>query len=438
MELYMMNRQHGRMILEFVENGPIIWPSIEENRVARPKKYSELSATKAIQAYCDVKETNIILQGLPTEVYALVSNQKITKELWERIQLLMQGTSLTKQEREFNQQQQQPEFPLLDLGLTVLVFKQGDDPIDVINHMMSFLSAVVTSRYPTTNNQLRNSSNPRQQTTINDGRITLKPVHGRKNSFDLGTSRTCTLRASGSNFGKQMTDSNCDEINTAKVALMANLSHYGSDALAKVHNPDNVDTNMINPAVQAMPSSKQSNVLNHSKTKITSDSNIIPYSQYVIEKTSAIVILGSEETRMLAEESCSKMLLKQKDPMMLEKKVDTTPNSVNSSDPTPSNRPTKVEVLKGLPKVSMMATLDHIVVVLTLDQAWANSKTFKVGDNLVADDAFANCIIPPGKIAHTSGHDIIELSSPGKEYFICGVSNHCATFNQKLAVDIKA
>ncbi|GJS59108.1 hypothetical protein Tco_0653892 [Tanacetum coccineum] len=43
MELYMINRQHGRMILDFVENGPLIWPSIEENRVTRPKKYSELS-----------------------------------------------------------------------------------------------------------------------------------------------------------------------------------------------------------------------------------------------------------------------------------------------------------------------------------------------------------------------------------------------------------
>nr|GEZ60724.1 hypothetical protein [Tanacetum cinerariifolium] len=30
-------------------------------------------------------------------------------------------------------------------------------------------------------------------------------------------------------------DSDCDELNTAKVALMANLSHYGSDALAKEH-----------------------------------------------------------------------------------------------------------------------------------------------------------------------------------------------------------
>ncbi|GKA53701.1 hypothetical protein Tco_0747016 [Tanacetum coccineum] len=126
MELYMMNRQHGRMILESVENGPLIWPSIEENGA-----------------------TNIILQGLQPEVYALVSNHKVAKELWERIQLLMQGTSLTKRKE-----------------------NQGDDPIDVINHMMSFLSAVVTSRYPTINNQLRNSSNPRQQATINDGRIT--------------------------------------------------------------------------------------------------------------------------------------------------------------------------------------------------------------------------------------------------------------------------
>ncbi|GJR13446.1 hypothetical protein Tco_0796098 [Tanacetum coccineum] len=100
MELYMMNRQHGRMILESVENGPLIWPTIEENGVTRPKKYSELSATEAIQADCDVKATNIILQGLPPEVYALVSNHRIAKELWERIQLLMQGTSLTKQERE--------------------------------------------------------------------------------------------------------------------------------------------------------------------------------------------------------------------------------------------------------------------------------------------------------------------------------------------------
>nr|GEZ15671.1 hypothetical protein [Tanacetum cinerariifolium] len=211
------------MVLESVENGPLIWPTIEENGVTRPRKYSELTHEEAIQVDCDVKAINIILQGLPLEVYALVSNHKFTKDLWERIQLLMQGTSLTKQEREcklydefdkfaykkgetlFNQQTQLPEFPQLDSGLTVLVFKQGDDPIEAINHMMSLLSVFVTSHYPTTNNQLRNSSNPRQQATINDGTVTLQTVQGRQISFATGTTKTYTPRANGSNYRKQRT-----------------------------------------------------------------------------------------------------------------------------------------------------------------------------------------------------------------------------------------
>ncbi|GKF39051.1 hypothetical protein Tco_0119112, partial [Tanacetum coccineum] len=135
--------------------------------------------------------------------------------------------------------------------------------------MMSFLTTVVTSCYPTTNNQLRNSLNPRQQATINNRRVTLQPIQGRQTSLAAGTSRTYTPGTSGSNSGKQRTvisqasgqilheeeqafladpgileaqatqtiithivayqaddldayDSNCDELNTAKVALMVN------------------------------------------------------------------------------------------------------------------------------------------------------------------------------------------------------------------------
>ncbi|GJR73953.1 hypothetical protein Tco_0086318 [Tanacetum coccineum] len=40
MELYMQNREHGRMILESVENGSLIWPTVEENGVTRTKKIS--------------------------------------------------------------------------------------------------------------------------------------------------------------------------------------------------------------------------------------------------------------------------------------------------------------------------------------------------------------------------------------------------------------
>nr|GEY13499.1 hypothetical protein [Tanacetum cinerariifolium] len=68
------------MILESVKHGPLLWPTVEEDGVTRLKKYSELSVAKAIQADCDVKATNIILQELPLEIYALV-NTKILNTL---------------------------------------------------------------------------------------------------------------------------------------------------------------------------------------------------------------------------------------------------------------------------------------------------------------------------------------------------------------------
>ncbi|GKB74307.1 ribonuclease H-like domain-containing protein [Tanacetum coccineum] len=58
--------------------------------------------------------------------------------------------------------------------------RNAHDSIDAINHMM-------------------------QQATINDGRVTLQPVQGRQTSFDVGTTRTYTPGASGSNSGKQRT-----------------------------------------------------------------------------------------------------------------------------------------------------------------------------------------------------------------------------------------
>ncbi|GJT26368.1 hypothetical protein Tco_0906643 [Tanacetum coccineum] len=162
-----------------------------------------------------------------------------------------------------------------------LLALKGDDPIDAINHMMSFLIAVVTSHYPTTNNQLRNSSNPRKQATINNGREELAFLADPGIPEGQTTQTVITHNAAYQADDLDAYDSDCDELNTVKVALIANLSHYGLNALAKVHNHDNMNNNMINQAMQAIPSSKQSNVVNHSKTEITSDSNIIPYSQYI-------------------------------------------------------------------------------------------------------------------------------------------------------------
>nr|GEV76169.1 hypothetical protein [Tanacetum cinerariifolium] len=229
-ELYMLNRQHGRMILESIEHGPFLWPTVEEDEVTRLRKYSEFT-------------------------------HKVAKELWERIQMLMQGTSLTKQEREcklyhefdkfayqkgetlrdfylrfslllndmnmydMKLEQFQMEYALIvhqqselsspKTGLVVLVFQKGDDPIDAINHMMSFLTSVVTSSAPS--------------------------LKGKELEFlaDPGTTETSSNQYVITNNDAYQADdldaydSDCDELNSVNISLMENLSHYRSDNLAK-------------------------------------------------------------------------------------------------------------------------------------------------------------------------------------------------------------
>ncbi|GJW31812.1 retrovirus-related pol polyprotein from transposon TNT 1-94 [Tanacetum coccineum] len=485
MELYMQNRKHVRMILESAEHGPLIWPTIDENGATRTKKYAELSPTEKIQADYDLKATNIILQGLPPDVYALVNHYRVTKDLWQRVQLLMQESlhsyylrfaqlindinvykmnleqfqvnnkflnSLPSEWSKFvmdvklvrdlhttnfdqlhaylqqhelhanevylmrerhqdplalfsppqsqfgavhpsqqysttypstplavsypsasypssysstvqqavclppqltpqieytvstvNQQTHLTEFPQIDSGLAVSAFKQGDDPIDAINKMMSFLSTVVTSRFPSTNNQLRNSSNPRQQAIIHDGRVTVQPYQGRTNSCAAGTSETRAntsepkrkrdaswfrekvLLVEAQGMGKVLSEeelefladpsivdvpvtqlvltnnvayqaddfdaheSDCDGITTAKVALMANLFRYGSDVLSEVPISDNTHHDMPNQRVHEMQYSEPSHLVDYPENEITSDSNIIPYSQYLHESQNVVV-----------------------------------------------------------------------------------------------------------------------------------------------------
>ncbi|GKC54758.1 hypothetical protein Tco_1077503 [Tanacetum coccineum] len=316
-------------ILNGVDNRPPMLDKLMyDSWKSRMELYMENheNAPEKLQNEADVKETNIILQGVPADVYALmrlqqfqvnmkflnslppewskfVTDVKLVKDLHvtnfdqlfahlehhevheNEIRLLKEQShdplalvrysvshqstpqavtyqsnapqTIYQQPQTISQidyQPQQTEFLALDSGLAVPVFNKGDDPIDAINKMMSFLSIMVTSRFPSTNNQLRNSSNPRQQATIQDGRVTVQQLQGRQNSFVAGSSGTKSTEAQANGQilheeelaflaypgiveGKatqtvithnaayqaddlDVYDSDCDELNTAKIALM--------------------------------------------------------------------------------------------------------------------------------------------------------------------------------------------------------------------------
>ncbi|GKD17830.1 integrase, catalytic region, zinc finger, CCHC-type containing protein, partial [Tanacetum coccineum] len=74
-----------------------------------------------------------------------------------------------------------------------------EDLIECINKAMAFLSAVA-SRFPPSNNQLRTSSNPRNQATIQDGRVTVQQVQGRQTQSYAGTGNRGIATTSKGNY----------------------------------------------------------------------------------------------------------------------------------------------------------------------------------------------------------------------------------------------
>ncbi|GJZ14672.1 hypothetical protein Tco_0550349 [Tanacetum coccineum] len=109
------------MILELVEHGSLIWPTVEDNGVIRTKKYVELSAAKKIQADCDMKATNIILQGLPADIYSLerefMEFESAQSNTTAKLPILKLGCHLDKEY----------ERILIDMFLMVSSSNQDDD-----------------------------------------------------------------------------------------------------------------------------------------------------------------------------------------------------------------------------------------------------------------------------------------------------------------------
>ncbi|GJT25124.1 hypothetical protein Tco_0895061 [Tanacetum coccineum] len=157
------------------------------------------------------------------------------------------------------------ESPFVDSGFAVPVFSLGDDPIACLNKAMAFLTVVASSRFPSTNNQLRTSSNPRNQATIQDGRVTVQQpkrprntawykekailVEAQEAGQILDEEQLAFLADPGIPVGRAQTiiphnaafqtedldtyHSDCDDLSTAQAVLVANISNYSSNVISE-------------------------------------------------------------------------------------------------------------------------------------------------------------------------------------------------------------
>nr|GEY42452.1 integrase, catalytic region, zinc finger, CCHC-type, peptidase aspartic, catalytic [Tanacetum cinerariifolium] len=316
--LYCRGKENGVNILKSIDEGPYQLGTVREALAEstegtpqfgpeRPRVYSDLTSEEKDRYNTDIWAANILLQGLPKDIYTLINHYTDAKDIWDNENKMMleyfsQPTvdPLALMSNVSNPQHHPPSSstssstqdpqPLADSSLS-----PAESLIENLTNTLALLTQSYKTFLPQTNNQLRTSSNARNQATA------------------LGFQNPCYLKKA----------------------------------------------QQLEPKL---------------------------YDGSVIQKTNAIVISDSEETLMLEDESRSKMLQKQKDPMMSEKKVNTklvdyaalnqvlqdfetrfvpqtklsaeqvfwSQNSVNSKEPNLSTRPTIVEVPKELSKVSMV------------------------------------------------------------------------------------
>ncbi|GKB33248.1 hypothetical protein Tco_0872649 [Tanacetum coccineum] len=304
--LFIKGKKNGRMMLDLIDEGPLVYPMVVgEDGQTRPKKYSKLTKAQQIQDDCNVQATNIILHGLLPDVlynllekFASIQGETLYEYYWRLSQLIndIHTIRMTMQQVQVN-----TKF------LNALPPEWREDPIDYINKAMSFLSAVA-SRFPPLNNQLRMSSNPKNHATF-------KMEESQFNQFKedkLKCTQPKRLRSSAWFKDKLMLveaqeaafqtedldayDSDCDDISSAKAVLMANLSSYDSDVLSEVPYSDTYLNDMINQDVQEMLYSEKTHIDDFLDNEITSDSNIILYSQYLQESQDA----GIQDTNSFA------------------------------------------------------------------------------------------------------------------------------------------
>nr|GEV40894.1 putative zinc finger, CCHC-type [Tanacetum cinerariifolium] len=80
-------------LAESIEGTPQFGPE-------RPRIYFDLTSEEKDRYNADIRATNILLQGLPKDIYTLMNHYTDAKDIWDNVKMLLEGSELTKEDRE--------------------------------------------------------------------------------------------------------------------------------------------------------------------------------------------------------------------------------------------------------------------------------------------------------------------------------------------------
>nr|GEV86766.1 hypothetical protein [Tanacetum cinerariifolium] len=109
--LYCRGKKNGVNILKSIDEGLYQMGTVRETLAEstegapqfgpeRSRVYSDLTSKEKDRYNADIRATNILLQGIPKDIYTLINRYTDAKDIWDNVKMLLEGSELTKEDRE--------------------------------------------------------------------------------------------------------------------------------------------------------------------------------------------------------------------------------------------------------------------------------------------------------------------------------------------------
>ncbi|GJT37211.1 hypothetical protein Tco_0937076 [Tanacetum coccineum] len=109
--LYCLGKDNGENIMKSINEGPFQMGTLAETLAeetegalqqgpVRARVFTDLSAQEKERYKADIRATNILLQGIPKDIYTLINHYTDAKDIWDNVKMILEGSELTKDDRE--------------------------------------------------------------------------------------------------------------------------------------------------------------------------------------------------------------------------------------------------------------------------------------------------------------------------------------------------
>ncbi|GJW49408.1 retrovirus-related pol polyprotein from transposon TNT 1-94 [Tanacetum coccineum] len=104
-------KDNGENIMKSINEGPFHMGTVSDviaggtegavqQGPVRARVLNDLSAEEKERYKADIRATNILLQGIPKDIYSLINHYTDAKDIWENVKMILEGSELTKDDRE--------------------------------------------------------------------------------------------------------------------------------------------------------------------------------------------------------------------------------------------------------------------------------------------------------------------------------------------------